>query len=229
VVERGTVRTDVDSGETAPMKSPEDVERYLRSCRTEFWQGIFRAEVDYLLEHLRGSKDVLSVGCGPAIIESALTEHGFRVTGLDVSQEALDRAPDRVRAVVARAEDMPFAESSFDAVIYVASLQFIEDYRKAIEKTAHVLRPGGRLVVMLLNPKSPFFGEQLRDPNSYVHGIRHTKIHEIESATAEMFHIHTEYFMGVEEGNVFESRDAAEAALYTISGIPKSMKQGGEV
>jgi len=225
-VERRALITHVDSGEITLMKSPDDGDRYMRSCRTEFWKGIFRAEIDYLLEHLRGSKSVLSVGCGPAIIGSALSERGFRVTGLDVSQEALDRAPDRVRAVAARAESMPFAESSFDAVIYVASLQFVEDYRKAIEKTAHVLRPGGRLVVMLLNPNSPFFRGQFRDPNSYVHRIRHTKIHEIESAIAERFQVHGEYFMGVKEGIVFESRDAATAALYVISGIRKHMKEG---
>jgi hypothetical protein len=77
-------------------------------------------------------------------------------------------------------------------------------------------------------PCPPFFKEQFSDLNSYVRRIRHAKIHEIESATAEMFHIHTEYFMGVKEGNVFESRDAAEAALYIISGIPKRMKEGRE-
>ena len=110
-------------------------ERYLESCQTEFWQGVFRAEIDHLTRHLEGSEDILSVGCGPAIIESGLSERGFRVTGLDVSRETLNCAPDHIRTVAARAEDMPFPESSFDAVIYIASLQFIENYRKAIEQT----------------------------------------------------------------------------------------------
>lgn len=89
--------------------------------------------------------------------------------------------------MAARAEDMSFAGSSFDAVIYVALLQFIEDNRKAIEKTARVLRLGGRLIVMLLNSKSSFFKEQLRDTNSRVYSIRHAKIHELESAIAKRF------------------------------------------
>jgi hypothetical protein len=96
-----------------------EIERYLESCRTEFWQGVFRAEFDYLARHLEGSEDILSVGCGPAIIENG-------------SRETLNCSPDRIRTVAARAEDMPFPESSFDAVIFIASLQFIGNYRKAI-------------------------------------------------------------------------------------------------
>ena len=124
------------------MKDSEDIsERYLGSCRNEFWQKVFQLELAYLIQHMQGCRDVLSVGCGPAIMEGGLARRGFNVTGLDVSQEALNCAPDQVRTVASRAEDMSFPESSFDAVIYVASLQFVEDYRKALQKSVSVLRP----------------------------------------------------------------------------------------
>ena len=203
------------------MSGCPEIERYLESCRTEFWQGVFRAELDYLARRLEGSKDILSVGCGPAIIESALSERGFRVTGLDVSRETLNCAPDRIRTVAARAEDMPFPGSSFDAVIYIASLQFIEDYRIAIEKTERVLRPDGKLIVMLLNPESVFFRDRIRNASSYVRKIRHKDIDEIERVIAEKFQVQSEYFLGVKGENIFESRDAAEAALYIIRGRRK--------
>ena len=202
-------------------KDSGEIQRYRQSCRTEFWQKVFRAELEYLLPHLEGSRDVLSIGCGPAIIESGLSERGFRVTGLDVSQEALACAPDHIRTIAGRAGDMDFPKSSFDAVIYVASLQFIEDYRKAMEKTAQVLRPAGKLIVMLLNPQSAFYKEKAQDPTSYVRKIRHTNLEEIESAIAEHFHIQTEYFMGVRDGNICESREPTEAALYVIRGARK--------
>jgi ubiquinone/menaquinone biosynthesis C-methylase UbiE len=203
-----------------------DSERYLESCQTEFWQGVFRAELDYLVQRLWGSKDILSVGCGPTIIESALSKRGFNVTGLDVSREALGCAPDRNRAVVAQAEDMPFQGSSFDAVIFIASLQFIEDYKKAIENTARVLRPEGKLIVMLLNPESVFFRGRIRNISSYVRKIRHKDINEIEGMVAEKFQVQTEYFLGVKGGNIFESRDAADSALYIIRGRRKGAKTG---
>jgi len=148
-----------------------EMNEYLESCRTEFWQKVFDAELRYILSELRDAKDVLSVGCGPAIIEAGLAEHGFNVTGLDISKEALDQAPDNIRTVVGSAENMNFADSSFDAVIYVASLQFIEKYKEAIKQTARVLGAGGKLLVMLLNPESEFFKEKTKNPDSYINKI----------------------------------------------------------
>jgi len=218
--------SDWEGEEENSMSGCPDIERYLESCQTEFWQGVFRAELDYLTRHLERSEDILSVGCGPAIIESALIERGFRVTGLDVSRETLNCAPDQIRTVAASAEDMPFPESSFDAVIYIASMQFIEDYRKAIENTACVLRPDGKLIVMLLNPESVFFRDRIRNTSSYARKIRHKDINEIERMIAEKFQVQTEYFLGVKGKNIFESRDAADAALYIIRGIRKVAKTG---
>jgi len=208
------------------MSGANSIDRYMQSCRTEFWQRVFRIELEYILKHLVKGEEVLSVGCGPAIIESALSERGFTITGLDVSQEALDCAPDSVRTVAARAEDMPFPASSFDAVIYVASLQFIENYRKAIEETTRVLRPEGTLLVMLLNPKSDFFKRKLRDPNSYVGKIRHTDLREIEEVIAEDYGIHGEYLLGVKGDAISESRDMTDAVLYILRGTRKPIEQG---
>jgi ubiquinone/menaquinone biosynthesis C-methylase UbiE len=209
-------------------KDSSEIQRYLQSCRTEFWQKVFRAELEYLLQHLKGSRDVLSIGCGPAIIESGLSERGFRVTGLDVSREALACAPDQIRTIAGRAEDMDFPKSNFDAVIYVASLQFIEDYRKAMEKTAQVLCPTGKLIVMLLNPQSAFYKEKAQDPTSYVRKIRHTNLEEIESASARHFQIQTEYFMGVRDGNIFKSQATDDASLYVIRGTRKHLRDDEE-
>jgi SAM-dependent methyltransferase len=161
------------------------------------------------------------VGCGPAIIEATLSKHGLRVTGLDVTPEALGGVPDSVRTVVARAQDMPFPSSSFDAVIFVASLQFIEDWRKAVAQAARVLRDGGRLIVMLLNPASAFFQEKLRDPHSYIRKMRHPDVKEIEEAIGKQFDVQTEYFLGVNGTTLFESGDPADAVLFVIQGTWK--------
>jgi ubiquinone/menaquinone biosynthesis C-methylase UbiE len=212
----GTNDESKASGECVVKDSKAISERYLESCRNEFWQKVFQLELEYLVQHMQGCRDVLSVGCGPAIMEGGLAERGFNVTGLDVSHEALNCAPDQVRTVASRAEDMSFPESSFDAVIYVASLQFVEDYRKALEKSAAVLRPNGKILAMLLNPQSEFFKSRSRDSGSYVSKIRHTDLKAMEDVIAERFSARTEYFLGVKDHEVFESADAANAALYII-------------
>jgi len=198
-----------------------EMNEYLESCRTEFWQKVFDAELRYILSELRDAKDVLSVGCGPAIIEAGLAEHGFNVTGLDISKEALDQAPDNIRTVVGSAENMNFADSSFDAVIYVASLQFIEKYKEAIKQTARVLGAGGKLLVMLLNPESEFFKEKTKNPDSYINKIKHADLTGIEKAIAEHFSVQSEFFLGIKGREIFETSDSNLASLYVVKGEKK--------
>lgn len=197
------------------------MENYLRSCKTEFWKKVFKAELDYILQELKGTKDILSVGCGPAIIEAGLSEHGFNVTGLDISKEALDQAPDSIRTVRGSVENMDFTELSFDAVIYVASIQFIERYKEAIKQSARVLRSGGKLLIMLLNPESEFFKEKAGNLASYINKIKHTNLAEIERTIADYFSVQTEYFLGIRKTKMFQSQHPNLAALYIIKGKKK--------
>lgn len=194
------------------------MKKYLQSCKTEFWKKVFRAELDYILQVLGGAKDVLSVGCGPAIIESGLSEHGYNVTGLDISEEALGQAPDSVRTIVGSAESMNLPASCFDAAIYVASMQFIQEYRQAISETARVLRPRGRILAMLLNPDSEFFREKMKDPTSYLNRIEHTNLQQVQAAIAKYFTLQTEYFLGIRGQDIFESQRPDVASLYVING-----------
>ncbi len=194
------------------------MEKYLQSCRTEFWKKVFKAELDYILRELNGTKDVLSVGCGPAIIEKGLAEHGFNVTGLDVSKEALEQAPDKIRTLVSSAENINFADFFFDAAIYVASIQFIDDYKEAIRQTARVLRADGKFLAMLLNPECEFFREKTKNLASYINKIKHTDLREIERTIAEYFSTQTEYFLGIKDREIFESQDPNLASLYIIKG-----------
>lgn len=198
------------------------MEKYLQSCQSKFWKAVFREELDYLLNHLKGTKDILSIGCGSAIIERGLAEHGFNITGLDISQEALNQAPDDIRKVTGSAEKTDFPNCSFDTVIYVASLQFIEKYKEAVKETSRILRRGGKILAMLLNPQSDFFREKTKKPDSYVNKIRHTDLSEIEQVTAKYFSVQTEYFLGIRGKNIFETSSSSSASLYVIKGIKKS-------
>jgi ubiquinone/menaquinone biosynthesis C-methylase UbiE len=200
------------------MKDAKEAIKYIQTCREEFWQKVFQIEVEYLNAHLQNCQDILSVGCGPAMIEGELVKRGFHVTGLDISEEALKCAPDGVRTVTGRAEDMLFLDSSFDAAIFVASLQFIEDYPKAMKRTDAVLRPEGRIIIMLLNPRSVFYKEMRLNPDSYVNLIRHTDLNRMEQIIGKYFFIQTQYLLGITGDHIFPSRDPDLAALYVIEG-----------
>jgi ubiquinone/menaquinone biosynthesis C-methylase UbiE len=94
------------------MNTWSEAARYLQACQNPFWKQVFAAEHDYLRQHLRPGDEILSVGCGPALIERGLVEHGFAVVGLDVSREAIAGATDTLRTVVAPAEKLPFADGT---------------------------------------------------------------------------------------------------------------------
>jgi ubiquinone/menaquinone biosynthesis C-methylase UbiE len=197
------------------------MDKYLQSCKSDFWKEVFEEELYYILHQLKGAKDILSVGCGPAIIETGLAEHGFNITGLDISEVVLGQNPDSIRTVVGSAEKMNFADCSFDAVVYVASLQFIEKYERALKETFRVLRPKGKFLAMLLNSESDFFKEKTQKPDSYISRIKHINVKEITKVVAEYFSIKTEYFLGIKGARVFQSQDSNMAGLYVIKGIKK--------
>lgn len=191
---------------------------YVQSCQKDFWQEVFAAELDYLLPHLQTGDHILSIGCGPAMIEKGLQERGFEVTGLDVSAEAIAAAPDSLRTVVAPAEQMPFTDADFDVVLFIVSLQFIDNLHQALAEAGRVLKPGGKLIAMLLNPKSAFFRCRKIQPNSYIGKIRHTDLQDIEAAITAKFDAHSEYFLGIDKERLFVSRDPEKAALYVVYG-----------
>ncbi|MBN2421735.1 class I SAM-dependent methyltransferase [Candidatus Woesearchaeota archaeon] len=153
---------------------------YLKSCQSEFWKSVFKKELEYLVKELNACKEVLSVECGPAIIEGELQEYGINVTGLDVSKEALEGIPNNIIKIVVTAEYMDISDLSYDAVIYVVSLQFIENYKKAVKETARVPRSKGKIIIMLLNPNTGFFKERAKKNNSYVNKIKHTNLSKIK-------------------------------------------------
>jgi len=202
--------------------------KYLQSIKKDFWARVFEAEQRYIVEEVRGLEDILSVGCGPAVIEGWLADRGFKVTGLDISQEVLGRSQEGVRTVVGSAEAMDFADSSFGGVVYIASLQFIEGYERALVETARVLRGGGKVLFLLLNPKSEFFRARFAKRDSYVSRIKHRDQDAIERAIGEYLIVEqTEYFLGIRGQDVFMSRNPELASLYVIKARKQDFDKGG--
>lgn len=101
--------------------------------------------------------DVLDVGSGDGAASSVIAPHCRSLTCIDTDARAIDAARDRlgrhshVRAEVADVHALPFDDASFDDIVFVHTLTYAEDPRRALEECTRVLRPGGRVVLLCLD------------------------------------------------------------------------------
>jgi ubiquinone/menaquinone biosynthesis C-methylase UbiE len=110
-----------------------------------------------LFARLEGSHGrLLEVGCGIGVDSIQLARCGFDVTAVDLTESAIEVARDsaRRRGVsidfrVGNAEELDFADGTFDAVYSFGVLHHTPDIERAVAEVHRVLRPGGRAYVML--------------------------------------------------------------------------------
>lgn len=113
-------------------------------------------------ELLAGAAHVLDLGCGEGQIARALSTRGARVVGVDPTLAQLDVARTRNAAPIGgarvaafaagRADAIPLASTSVDAVLACLVFEHVEDLAGGLEEVFRVLRPGGLFVWMLNHP-----------------------------------------------------------------------------
>jgi SAM-dependent methyltransferase len=102
----------------------------------------------------RAGEELLDVACGTGNAAVLAARTGANVTGLDLSPRLLDLARARAAAervpaafVVGDAQELPFEDGSFDAVVSVFGAIFAFDARRAFSEVLRVLKPEGRAFV----------------------------------------------------------------------------------
>jgi SAM-dependent methyltransferase len=104
----------------------------------------------------RGMK-VLEVGLGQGAESEQLIRRGAAWSGIDLTQESVDRVGSRLAIRDLPYDDLrrgsalsiPWPDDSFDIVFSHGVLHHIPDIQRAQREIHRVLRPGGRLVAML--------------------------------------------------------------------------------
>jgi SAM-dependent methyltransferase len=113
-------------------------------------------------EHVEGRR-VLEVGLGYGTLAEALARMGADYHGLDIAAGPVEMARHRLAGVPgARPEqvqqgsvlELPFPDASFDLLASIGCLHHTGDLFGATQEVRRVLRPGGRLVLMVYNRRS---------------------------------------------------------------------------
>ncbi len=107
---------------------------------------------------------VLDVGCGTGSWAGELGRLGARVWGVDRSPAMIEAARRKatrqggnggsVEFLVGDARRLPFSDARFDLVTALLMLEWSEDPEMVMREAARVTRPGGRVLVAILNRRS---------------------------------------------------------------------------
>lgn len=100
---------------------------------------------------------VLDLACGKGVTALFLArERGCRVIGLDLSEKMIatcrnsaqeEGLAGRVSFLLGDGENLPFDDSSFDAIVSECSFSLLPNKEPAARDMARVLKPGGKLVM----------------------------------------------------------------------------------
>jgi SAM-dependent methyltransferase len=120
-------------------------------------------ELSNLVHDYEGSagKAVLDYGCGNGYVLAQYARHGAAVSGVDVTEKAIELARARFGLlglegtfVQGDGTTIPFLDESFDVACSMGVLHHIPDPKPVVAELSRVLRPGGKLVVMVYNRDS---------------------------------------------------------------------------
>jgi SAM-dependent methyltransferase len=145
---------------------------------------------------LRFDERVLDVAAGNGNATLAAARRGCRVTSTDYVDTLLKFGAERARAErlevefkVADAENLPFADASFDAVLSTFGVMFTPDQGRAAAELARVCRPGGRIGLANWTPES-FIGQVFKTLGRYIPpapGVQSPSLWGVESHLQKLF------------------------------------------
>jgi ubiquinone/menaquinone biosynthesis C-methylase UbiE len=102
----------------------------------------------------RPGEKVLDLATGTGWTSRVVARRGAEVIGVDIAAGLLEAAERqaaaeqlRIRYLQGDAEDLPFEEESFDAIVSTYGVMFASSPEAAAKELARVVRPGGRIAL----------------------------------------------------------------------------------
>jgi SAM-dependent methyltransferase len=125
----------------------------------EYHEAFHRHRNMPLLNLLRPFKQqgtLLEVGCAAGFMLKVAEAEGWQVKGLELMESAVQYANETlgIEVIEGTLDDANLAESSFDAIALIETVEHLLDPMAVLQKAHTLLRPGGALLVAVPNQNS---------------------------------------------------------------------------
>ena len=123
-----------------------------------YFYRMYRAEVLARINGLPGRR-ILEVGCGEGMMFDGTQTTPVQ---MDVSMTRVARAVGKSRYLLcADGYQLPFPSATFEVVLLIAVLEHTRDPRRILAEAQRVLKPGGRVLMVVPNDVTMSFGRLL--------------------------------------------------------------------
>lgn len=152
--------SEAQTAEQQPDHYDSFAEAYARANENGLFNRWYaRPAVLDLLGDVAGRR-ILDAGCGSGPLVADLQERGASVAGFDASLAMIRLARERLGddadlKLADLSRPLPYDDEAFDDALAVLVLHYLEDWSGPLTELRRVLRPGGRLVVVVNHPTIP--------------------------------------------------------------------------
>ena len=118
--------------------------------RHPWWKARASFAIELLKKHgVRPPQAVLDAGCGWGVNLKALSKHGYRMAGLDISRQVLQRLDRHYRDLIEAdlTQDIPEAVQTYNAVLALDVIEHVDDDRAVVSRLGKLIGPGGVVIV----------------------------------------------------------------------------------
>jgi ubiquinone/menaquinone biosynthesis C-methylase UbiE len=132
--------------------------RYDSWFETPLGKKIFESERSCIEKLIKKVEDKFAVdlGIGTGLFTKILKEKGYKVIGIDISDEMLKIAKNRGFEVIKHDlnNPLPFNDESFDFVFSMTSIEFLKNPENLVEEVYRILKKDGEFLLITLNSLS---------------------------------------------------------------------------
>lgn len=131
----------------------KDYEALHHKLEAGYWFFVSRRDViKRLIRDEARASAVLEIGCASGVLIEELKQSGFAsISGVDVSEAAIEACHKKgiKEALLIDGTHLPYPDGRFEVLITSDVLEHIEDDGGALREWARVLKPGGKMILLV--------------------------------------------------------------------------------